>query len=49
MERGRQIIMDKKISIQFTVITFLIAYVVAGGLIIAGQNGYEGYNWGNKF
>lgn len=41
--------MDKKISIQFTVITFLIAYVVAGALIIAGQYGYEVYNWVNTF
>lgn len=38
-----------KISIQFTVLTFLIAYLVAGTLIILGQFGYSVYNSVNTF
>lgn len=49
MERGEKIIICKKISIQFTVLTFFIAYLVAGTLIILGQFGYSVYNWVNTF
>ena len=36
---------DKKIIIQFTIITFGIAYFVSGTLIALGQFGYSVYNW----
>lgn len=36
---------DKKIIVQFTMLTFCIAYVVSGALIILGQFGYSVYNW----
>ncbi len=36
---------DKKITIQFTVLTFCIAYLVAGTLVILGHFGYRVYNW----
>ena len=36
---------DKKIIVQFTMLTFCIAYIVSGALIILGQFGYSVYNW----
>lgn len=41
--------MDKKISIQYTTLTFLIAYSVAGILIIAGKFGYSVFGWVSTF
>lgn len=36
---------DKKITVQFTALTFCIAYLVSGTLIILGQFGYSVHNW----
>ncbi|MPM17245.1 hypothetical protein SDC9_63633 [bioreactor metagenome] len=36
---------DKKVRIQFTILTFCIAYLVSGALIILGHFGYSVYNW----
>ena len=36
---------DKKIIVQFTILTFCIAYLVSGTLIFLGQFGYSVYNW----
>ena len=36
---------DKKIILQFTVLTFGIAYLVSGTLIALGQFGYTVHNW----
>ncbi|WP_099468097.1 CPBP family intramembrane glutamic endopeptidase [Konateibacter massiliensis] len=36
---------DKKIIIQFTMLTFCIAYLVSGSLIVLGQFGYSVHNW----
>lgn len=36
---------DKKIIIQFTMLTFCIAYLVSGTLIVLGQFGYSFHNW----
>lgn len=36
---------DKKIIVQFTILTFCIAYFVSGTLIFLGQFGYSVYNW----
>lgn len=36
---------DKKIIVQFTMLTFCIAYLVSGALIALGQFGYSVYNW----
>ena len=36
---------DKKITVQFTMLTFCIAYVVSGALIALGQFGYSVQNW----
>ena len=36
---------DKKIIVQFTVLTFCIAYLVSGALIALGQFGYSVHNW----
>lgn len=36
---------DKKITGQFTILTFCIAYFVAGALIILGDFGYRVHNW----
>jgi membrane protease YdiL (CAAX protease family) len=36
---------NKKIIVQFTILTFSIAYLVSGALIILGQFGYSVYNW----
>lgn len=49
MKRGEEIISGEKISIQFTVLTFLIAYLVAGVLIVLGPFGYSVYNWVDTF
>ncbi len=40
---------NKKITIQFTLLTFCIAYLVAGSLIFLGQFGYRVHNWVNTF
>lgn len=36
---------DKKIIVQFTMLTFCIAYLVSGALIALGKFGYSVYNW----
>lgn len=36
---------DKKITVQFTMLTFCIAYLVSGALISLGQFGYSVHNW----
>lgn len=36
---------DKKITVQFTVLTFCIAYLVSGALIALGPFGYTVHNW----
>ena len=36
---------DKKIIVQFTILTFCIAYLVSGTLIVLGQFGYSVHNW----
>lgn len=36
----------KKITLQFVVLTFCIAYAVSGVLIVLGQIGYRVYNLG---
>lgn len=38
---------DKRISIQFAVLTFCIAYFVSGALIVLGLFGYRVYGWVN--
>lgn len=40
---------DQKIAVRFTVLTFCIAYLFAGVLIICGQFGYRVYNWIDTF
>ena len=37
--------MDKKITLQFTMLTFCVAYLVSGALIALGPFGYSVYNW----
>jgi len=36
---------DKRIIVQFTMLTFCIAYLVSGALIVLGQFGYSAHNW----
>ena len=36
---------DRSVAIQFTVLTFAIAYGVSGALIVLGQVGYSVHNW----
>ncbi|MDF1508783.1 CPBP family intramembrane metalloprotease [Robertmurraya sp. DFI.2.37] len=36
---------DKKITVQFTLLTFCIAYLVSGALIALGPFGYSVHNW----
>ena len=36
---------DKKIIVHFTLLTFCIAYLVSGALIVFGQFGYSVHNW----
>lgn len=36
---------NKKIIVQFTILTFCIAYLVSGALIVLGQFGYSVHNW----
>lgn len=38
---------NKKITVQFTILTFAIAYLVSGTLIALGQFGYSVHNWVN--
>ena len=40
---------NNKIIVQFTMLTFGIAYFVSGILIFFGQFGYTVYNWVNSF
>lgn len=40
--------LNKKLAIQFTVLTFCIAYLTAGILIFLGPYGYRVYNWVNS-
>lgn len=40
---------NKKITIQFILLTFCIAYLVSGSLIFLGQFGYRVHNWVNTF
>jgi len=39
----------KRIAVQFTVLTFCIAYLVSGALILLGQFGYSVRNWVYSF
>ncbi len=41
----KKIATDKKVIIQFTMLTFCIAYLVSGALIVLGQFGYSVHNW----
>ena len=36
---------DKKVIVNFTALTFCIAYLVSGALIVLGQFGYRVYGW----
>lgn len=40
---------DKKVIVNFTALTFCIAYLVSGVLIVLGQFGYQVYIWVNTF
>lgn len=40
---------DKKIAVQFTLLTFFIAYLVSGALIALGPFGYTVHNWVHTF
>lgn len=40
---------DKKIIVQFMALTFSIAYLVSGALIVLGQFGYSVHNWVHSF
>lgn len=40
---------NKKITVQFTLLTFCIAYLVSGTLIALGQYGYTVHNWVHTF
>lgn len=42
-------ITNKKITVQYTILTFCIAYFVSGTLIALGQFGYSVYNWVHTF
>lgn len=42
---GEESMANKKITIQFTVLTFCIAYFVSGTLIVLGPFGYSVHNW----
>ena len=43
--KEKNIMKDKKIVIQFTILTFSIAYLVSGTLIALSHYGYSVYNW----
>ena len=45
---GLKIMTDKKTAVQFTVLTFFIACMVSGVLIVLGHFGYRVYNWVNS-
>ena len=47
-EQIRENVTDKKIIVQFTKLTFCIAYLVSGGCIALGQLGYSVHNWVNS-
>ncbi|UQZ75076.1 CPBP family intramembrane metalloprotease [Niallia circulans] len=40
---------DKKTTVQFTLLTFSIAYFVSGALIVLGPFGYSVHNWVHTF
>lgn len=40
---------DKKTTVQFTLLTFSIAYFVSGALIVLEPFGYSVYNWVHTF
>lgn len=40
-----KIVIDRKTMVQFTALTFAIAYLVSGALIVLGPFGYKVYNW----
>lgn len=40
---------DKKTAVQFTLLTFCIAYLVSGALIVFGRFGYSVSNWVSTF
>jgi membrane protease YdiL (CAAX protease family) len=40
--------MNKKITLQFTLLTFSIAFLTSGTLIVLGQFGYSVHNWVNS-
>lgn len=42
---GEEIMADKKMIVQFTRLTFCIAYLVSGILIVLGHFGYSVHNW----
>lgn len=44
MKRGSSMT-DKKITVQFCILTFCIAYLVSSVLIVLGQFGYSVHNW----
>lgn len=44
---NNEIMIFRKIAVQFVILTFCIAYIVSGSLIILGQYGYTVYNWVN--
>jgi len=43
--KHKETVTDKKIIVQFTVLTFCIAYLVSGTLIALGTLGYSVHNW----
>lgn len=45
---GTQSLSDRKVILQFTVLTFYIAYGVSGVLIALGQFGYKVYSLVNN-
>ena len=46
-DERENIVTDKKIIVHFTVLTFCIAYLVSGSLIVLGKLGYRVYSWVN--
>ncbi|MCA1291932.1 hypothetical protein LBW89_02750 [Paenibacillus sp. alder61] len=46
---GEETMTDKKIIVQFTMLTFFIAFLVSGALIALGPFGYSVHNWVHTF
>lgn len=44
-KEGDETLENKKITVQFTALTFCIAYLVSGTLIVLSQFGYTVHNW----